>query len=53
MCFIEVIYFHCLFDEMFLRKSECQLFNIVKELQDVGLDIKDEGHPADYIGVNI
>ena len=38
---------------MFLGKSERQLSNIVKELQDIGLDIEDQGHPEDYVGVNI
>ena len=40
-------------DGMFLGKSEHQLSNIVKELQGVGLDIEDLGHPVDYISVNI
>jgi hypothetical protein len=25
----------------------------IKEIQDVGLNIEDQGHPADYVGVNI
>ena len=37
---------------MFLRKSECQLSNNVMKLQDVGLDIEDQGHPDDYDDVN-
>ena len=40
-------------DMMFLGKSECQLSNIVKELQDVGLGIEDKGHPVHYVCVNI
>ena len=40
-------------DGMFLGKSEHKLSNIVKELQGIGLDIEDQGHPADYVGVNI
>ena len=27
--------------------------NFVKELQDIGLDVEDQGHPAEYVGVNI
>ena len=38
---------------MSLGKSECQLSNNVKELQDVGLNIGDQGHPTDYIVVHI
>jgi hypothetical protein len=30
-----------------------QLTSIIKELVDLGLDIEDQGHPADYVGVNI
>jgi hypothetical protein len=29
------------------------LTNIITELQNLDLDIKDQGHPADYVGVNI
>ena len=38
---------------MFLVKSEHQLSNIAKELQDVGLDIEDQGYPVNSVGVNI
>jgi hypothetical protein len=27
--------------------------DVIKEIQDLGLDIEDQGHPADYVGVNI
>ena len=47
---IFIVYVH---DEMFLGKSEHQLSNIVKKLQGVGLDIEDQGHPKDYVSVNI
>jgi hypothetical protein len=30
-----------------------QLLNIINKLQNLKLSIKDQGHPADYIGVNI
>ena len=39
-------------DGMFSGKTECQLSNIVKELQNIGLDIEDQGHPVDYVGLN-
>ena len=38
---------------MFLEKSKCQLSNIVKELQVVGLYIEDQGHVVDYVSINI
>ena len=40
-------------DGMFLGKSEHQLSNIVKEFKDIGLDIQDQWHPTEYVGVNI
>jgi hypothetical protein len=30
-----------------------QLQEVIKEIQDLGLNIEDQGHPADYVGVNI
>jgi hypothetical protein len=30
-----------------------QLANIVTELRNIGLDVEDQGHPSDYVGVNI
>ena len=41
------------YDGMFLGRLECQLSNTVKKLQDIYLDIEEQGHPADYVGVNI
>ncbi|KAL7485605.1 hypothetical protein ACHAW6_011196 [Cyclotella cf. meneghiniana] len=38
---------------IFLGTSDGQLSNVIKELMDVGLQIEDQGHSADYIGVNI
>lgn len=29
------------------------MVTFVKELQDIGLNVEDQGHPSDYIGVNI
>jgi hypothetical protein len=30
-----------------------KLQQAIKDIQDIGLNIEDQGHPADYIGVNI
>ncbi|KAL7482658.1 hypothetical protein ACHAW6_008322 [Cyclotella cf. meneghiniana] len=40
-------------DGIFLSTSNDQLTHIIKELMITGLQIKDQGHPADYVGVNI
>ena len=40
-------------DGIFVGKTESQLANIVTELRNIGLDVEDQGHPADYVGVNI
>ncbi len=29
-----------------------QLQEVIKEIQNLGLNIEDQGHPADYLGVN-
>ena len=30
-----------------------QLQEVIKEIQNLGLNIEDQGHPEDYVGVNI
>ena len=40
-------------DLVFLGKSECQLWNNVKELQDLVLNIEEQWHPAEYIDVKV
>jgi hypothetical protein len=36
-----------------LGSSDEQLSGIINEMRNLELDIEDQGHPADYIGVNI
>ncbi len=38
---------------IFLDNDNLQLQEVIKEIQDIGLNIEDQGHPADYVGVNI
>jgi hypothetical protein len=38
---------------IFLGSNDLQLQQIIKEIQNLGLNIEDQGHPADYVGVNI
>ncbi len=38
---------------IFLGSKDLQLQEVIKEIQDLGLNIEDQGHPMDYKGVNI
>jgi hypothetical protein len=38
---------------IFLGSDNSQLQEVIKEIQDLGLNIEDQGHPTDYVGVNI
>jgi hypothetical protein len=49
----DVIFIVYVDDGIFLGKSDEQLLQIIGELQNIGLKIEDQGHPADYVGVNI
>ena len=49
----DVIFIVYVDDGIFLGKSDEQLSSIITELQNIGLKIEDQGHPADYVGVNI
>ena len=49
----DVIFIVYVDDGIFVGSSEAQLANIVTELRNIGLDIEDQGHPSDYVGVNI
>jgi hypothetical protein len=40
-------------DGIFLGKDDEQLKADICEIQESGLNIEDQGHPSDYIGVNI
>ncbi len=49
----DIIFMVYINDGIFLGSNDLQLQEVVKEIQDLGLNIKGEGHPADYVGVNI
>jgi hypothetical protein len=38
---------------IFLGNGDTQLKQAIQEIQNVGLNIEDQGHPADYVGVSI
>jgi hypothetical protein len=40
-------------DGVFLGNNDLKLQDAIKDIQDLGLNIEDQGHPADYVGVNI
>ena len=40
-------------DGIFLGNYDSKLQDAIKEIQDIGLNIGDQGHPADYVGGNI
>jgi hypothetical protein len=40
-------------ESFFLGSNDLQLQEVIKEIQNLGLNIEDQGHPADYEGVNI
>jgi hypothetical protein len=49
----DVIFIVYVDDGIFLGPSEEKISNTITELQNLVLDIKDQGHPADYVGVAI
>ncbi|KAL7483237.1 hypothetical protein ACHAW6_008887 [Cyclotella cf. meneghiniana] len=49
----DVIFIVYVDDGIFLWSSNDQLSHILRESSDLDLQSKDQGHPADYVGVNI
>jgi hypothetical protein len=49
----DVIFMVYVDDGIFVGSDDTQLQDIIKEVQNLGLNIEDQGHPADYVGVNI
>ena len=49
----DIIFMVYVDDGIFLGKDDEQLKTVIREIQGIGLDIEDQGHPADYVGVNI
>jgi hypothetical protein len=40
-------------DGIFLGNDDLKLQAAIQEIQELGLNIEDQGHPVDYVGVNI
>ena len=49
----DIIFMVYVDDGIFIGSNDAQLKNAIKELQDLNLKIEDQGHPADYVWVNI
>jgi hypothetical protein len=49
----DVIFMVYVDDGIFLGNDDAKLQEAIKDIQDLGLNIEDQGHPADYVGVNI
>jgi hypothetical protein len=49
----EIIFMVYVDNGIFLGINDLHLQEVIKEIQNLGLNIEDQGHPADYVGVNI
>jgi hypothetical protein len=49
----DIIYMVYVDDGIFPDNDDAQLLQAIKEIQGLGLNIEDQGHPADYVGVSI
>ncbi len=49
----DVIFMVYVDDCIFLGDDDSKLQQAIKDIQDIGLNIENQGHPADYVGVNI
>jgi hypothetical protein len=49
----DIIFMVYMDDGIFLGSNDLQLQEVIKEIQELGLNIEHQGHPADYVGVNI
>ena len=49
----DIIFMVYVNDGIFLGNNDLKLQADIQEIQELELNIEDQGHPADYIGVNI
>jgi hypothetical protein len=49
----DIIFMVYVNDGIFLGNDDLQLQDVIKEIQNLGLNIEDQGHPAEYVDVNI
>jgi hypothetical protein len=49
----DIIFMVYVDDGIFFGNNDVQLLQAIKKIQGLGLNIEDQGHPADYVGVSI
>jgi hypothetical protein len=49
----DIIFMVYMDNDIFLGSNNSQLQEGIKEIQYLGLNIEDQGHPVDYVGANI
>jgi hypothetical protein len=49
----DVIFMVYMDNSILVGSNNLQLQEVIKEIQNLGLNIEDQGHPVDYVGVNI
>ncbi len=49
----DIIFIMYVDNGIFLGSNNLQLQEVIKEIQNLGLNIEDQGNPADHVGVNI
>jgi hypothetical protein len=49
----DIIFMVYVDDGIFLGNDDSKLQAAIQEIQEIGLNIEDQGHPANYVGVNI
>jgi hypothetical protein len=49
----DIIFMVYVDDGIFLGANDKQLINAIQDIQNAGLNIEDQGHPSDYVGVNV
>ena len=52
-CNGNIIFIVYMDDGMFIGNNNDQLTEVIQQIKDTGLEVEDQGHPADYVGVNI
>jgi hypothetical protein len=51
--FGDIIFMVYMDNGIFLGNDDAQLQQAIKEIQDLGINIEDQGHPVDYVGISI
>ncbi len=49
----DIIFMVYVDDSIFLGINDSKLQAAIQDIQELGLNMEDQGHPADYVGVNI